>query len=284
MTSTPSALCSASFLISLATTANPLPDCPARAASMDAFNASRLVCPVISIIRLTASLIDRIAWFVSSIWFVIRSIISADWFELSSTVSMDLVAVLFALPICSEFALNTCTSLSISVIAFPISMDFALTSCTLSASVTAVTDNSSIAWLICPAPSLLKSARSFREDVSCCRFTTWSFTLVTILFSFSLRIFEESINVSISAIAEDPSTSSEILPFAIRSICAVVFASDFRIFNARKIRTPRYRIPIATEISNNVRTSPFFAALTVAVFSPANPIPITSPASEYTGV
>ena len=65
--STPSALCSASFLISLATTANPLPDCPARAASIDAFNASRLVCPVISIIRLTASLIDRIAWFVSSI-------------------------------------------------------------------------------------------------------------------------------------------------------------------------------------------------------------------------
>ena len=46
---------------------HPLPDCPARAASIDAFNASRLVCPVISIIRLTASLIDRIAWFVSSI-------------------------------------------------------------------------------------------------------------------------------------------------------------------------------------------------------------------------
>jgi len=38
---------------SSATTANPRPDSPALAASMDAFNASRLVCPEISVIRVT---------------------------------------------------------------------------------------------------------------------------------------------------------------------------------------------------------------------------------------
>ncbi|MPM72614.1 hypothetical protein SDC9_119590 [bioreactor metagenome] len=39
--------CSASFLISSATTAKPLPDSPALAASMDAFKDSKFVCSVI---------------------------------------------------------------------------------------------------------------------------------------------------------------------------------------------------------------------------------------------
>ena len=46
-------VCSASFLISSATTANPLPASPARAASIAAFRANKLVCsatPLIDII------------------------------------------------------------------------------------------------------------------------------------------------------------------------------------------------------------------------------------------
>ncbi len=39
------AVCSASAFTSAATTAKPLPAAPARAASMVAFSASRLVCP-----------------------------------------------------------------------------------------------------------------------------------------------------------------------------------------------------------------------------------------------
>lgn len=41
---------SASFLTSSATTANPLPASPALAASIAAFNASRLVCAAMSLI------------------------------------------------------------------------------------------------------------------------------------------------------------------------------------------------------------------------------------------
>ncbi len=59
-----SAICSAPLLlsserlrISSATTANPLPDSPARAASIEAFKESRFVCCEISWIKLTASLI-----------------------------------------------------------------------------------------------------------------------------------------------------------------------------------------------------------------------------------
>lgn len=44
MLSTELADCSASFLISSATTANPFPYSPALAASIDAFKARRLVC------------------------------------------------------------------------------------------------------------------------------------------------------------------------------------------------------------------------------------------------
>ena len=42
----------ASSLTSLATTAKPLPDSPARAASMVAFNARRLVCSAMEVITL----------------------------------------------------------------------------------------------------------------------------------------------------------------------------------------------------------------------------------------
>ena len=49
MSSVAAAVCWASSLISLATTANPLPAEPARAASMVALSASRLVCEEISV-------------------------------------------------------------------------------------------------------------------------------------------------------------------------------------------------------------------------------------------
>ncbi len=42
------AVCTASDFTSDATTANPLPDSPARAASIVALSASRLVCPAMS--------------------------------------------------------------------------------------------------------------------------------------------------------------------------------------------------------------------------------------------
>ena len=48
-------VCSASFLISSATTAKPFPASPALAASMAAFSARRLVCPAIDLIMLLAS-------------------------------------------------------------------------------------------------------------------------------------------------------------------------------------------------------------------------------------
>ena len=60
------AVCSASDLTSVATTAKPRPASPARAASMVAFSASRLVCPAIVLIRSTTSPI-RPAALVSSV-------------------------------------------------------------------------------------------------------------------------------------------------------------------------------------------------------------------------
>jgi len=50
--------CSASFLISSATTENPFPASPALAASIAAFKAKRLVCSAISPILLTMFPID----------------------------------------------------------------------------------------------------------------------------------------------------------------------------------------------------------------------------------
>ena len=56
-----SAVCWASCLTSSATTANPLPASPARAASMVAFKASRLVCEAIAWMRSTTPLISALA-------------------------------------------------------------------------------------------------------------------------------------------------------------------------------------------------------------------------------
>ena len=58
---------SASFLISSATTANPLPASPALAASMEAFKESRFVCSEISVIVSTNSLIISDSFLSSSI-------------------------------------------------------------------------------------------------------------------------------------------------------------------------------------------------------------------------
>lgn len=59
------AVCVASCLTSLATTANPFPASPARAASIVAFNASRLVRAAISLI-ISATLPMRATWVVSA--------------------------------------------------------------------------------------------------------------------------------------------------------------------------------------------------------------------------
>jgi hypothetical protein len=48
-------VCAASDLTSVATTAKPRPASPARAASIVAFNASRLFCPTMALTRLTTS-------------------------------------------------------------------------------------------------------------------------------------------------------------------------------------------------------------------------------------
>ena len=64
---------SASLRISSATTANPLPASPALAASMDAFNASRLVCEEIALMPSITSFIRLITSKSSSISFCIAS-------------------------------------------------------------------------------------------------------------------------------------------------------------------------------------------------------------------
>ena len=56
------AVCAASALTSCATTAKPRPESPARAASMVAFSASKLVCSAIDVIRLTTSPIRNAAF------------------------------------------------------------------------------------------------------------------------------------------------------------------------------------------------------------------------------
>ena len=61
-------LSSANFLISSATTANPLPDSPALAASMEAFNDSKLVWLVIFLMILTASFIFALELFVARVF------------------------------------------------------------------------------------------------------------------------------------------------------------------------------------------------------------------------
>ncbi len=61
ISSVASAVCWASALISPATTANPLPASPARAASMVAFNARRLVCSEISAMVSVTLLISNAA-------------------------------------------------------------------------------------------------------------------------------------------------------------------------------------------------------------------------------
>ena len=80
------AVCVASDLTSLATTAKPLPASPARAASIVAFSASRLVLPAISLIISTtapiratcpfnASIVARVSWPAVTA----RPATSADW-------------------------------------------------------------------------------------------------------------------------------------------------------------------------------------------------------------
>ena len=70
MSSVASAVCRASSLISLATTANPLPAVPARAASMVAFSASRLVCAEMLVMVSVTWPISCAAWPSFCIWSV----------------------------------------------------------------------------------------------------------------------------------------------------------------------------------------------------------------------
>ena len=62
-----------------ATTANPLPASPARAASIVAFSASRLVCSAMSLIRLTTPVIFSAAWLrASTVYIVLLAVRAAS--------------------------------------------------------------------------------------------------------------------------------------------------------------------------------------------------------------
>ena len=79
---------SASTLISSATTANPFPDSPALAASIEAFNANRFVCSVISKIDL-----DKTSIFSTSFdFFIASNNFSCVSILIFSAVSLDRIA------------------------------------------------------------------------------------------------------------------------------------------------------------------------------------------------
>ena len=124
-------VCSASFLISSATTAKPFPASPALAASMAAFNARRLVCPAIDLIMVLASsiffapssvlTITSLTFMADSSTFAvvfIRSLIADIPFSLASyTPSEELLSS----TIDSSFALSASPMLCIALVPLCIS-------------------------------------------------------------------------------------------------------------------------------------------------------------------
>ena len=111
--------CSASFLISSATTANPLPLSPALAASIEALSDNRLVCSVISVIASDIKLIFSILPTISETTFF-------DTLELSIE---RCPFVIRSSTITSPLSLNFCVSTDIVLI----SVTYALVSFSLSA-------------------------------------------------------------------------------------------------------------------------------------------------------
>ena len=103
------AVCWARSLTSPATTAKPLPSSPARAASIVAFRASRLVCSAIEVIRRTTSPTSALATLSSATWPLVRcatampsSATRAAWAALEA-ISLIEVAI------CSAPAAMDCT-------------------------------------------------------------------------------------------------------------------------------------------------------------------------------
>ena len=100
--------CSASFLISSATTANPLPLSPALAASIEALSDNRLVCSVISVMASDMKLIF-------SILLTISDTTALEILELSIE---RCPLVISSSTIVSPLLLNFCVSTDISLISF----------------------------------------------------------------------------------------------------------------------------------------------------------------------
>jgi len=226
-------LCSASCLISVATTAKPLPACPALAASMEAFNDNRFVCAVISEISSTALLMDAMASLVAFTCTIISVIMSEEVCELSSTRFMDSEALRLARSILLEFSFNVTVSEWIALTLSPISNILELTVCTFSASDVAVAASSSTACLIWLVPLLLADANVFNNSMLLSNCAACPSTSVTILFNLSLMLTDARIRVVTSRITDFTSRLPDRLPLAIWSIYSAVVSNGFRILNDR---------------------------------------------------
>ena len=160
-----SLLLTASFLISCATTANPLPESPALSASMDAFKANRLVWRATSLI----TPITCVMFWMLSLKFCIsltrRSVCSCELSQLVLTSVIVAMFCWFKEAVCVETLSNTSTSFASSlailessfICSSPWTVSRAWFSVTLATSVI-VCDTSSTALAVCSEVSRSFSA------------------------------------------------------------------------------------------------------------------------------
>ena len=143
-----------------ATTANPFPASPALAASIEAFNARRLVCDVIPSIVLVSSLTFSNSFLKSSRIFSTLPE-SSDILLVISTTSVSSLALISA---CSTEADISCTTLSISSATLPtcssITLVISIEDSVLSFNTWLLSASVSISFITLLAPALFSSANS----------------------------------------------------------------------------------------------------------------------------